>query len=173
MSRNLLIMRHAKSAWDTEVASDYERPLAKRGRKDAPRMGRWIKDNELLPNIIISSPALRASQTATAVADEAGIAPRDIRFEKRIYGAGVSELVRALSKCPADKKTVLLVGHNPGLDELLEYLSAGGIPRREDGKLLTTGALVHLKLPNDWRELTRGSGKLVVLVRPRELKTKK
>ena len=90
MSLELLILRHAKSAWDTDAASDFDRPLSKRGRKAAPRVGRYLMQQGLIPDFVISSPATRAEQTVIAVCGQMNIGPDDIIWDERVYGAWTS-----------------------------------------------------------------------------------
>ena len=122
MSRYLLLLRHAKSAWDSDVAEDYERPLAKRGKKDARRMGGWMHREGLMPDYVVSSPAVRARETVYGVCQELAIQEADIHFDRRIYEADATTLLAVLADCPQGPNTILLVGHNPGLADLLAWL---------------------------------------------------
>ena len=169
MSRQLLIMRHAKSAWDTDAPSDYDRPLAKRGRRDAPRMGSWLRERGLLPDAVISSPAKRAKQTAVRVCRELGVAKDAIVWDSRIYSADVADLLAVLDDCPNTAQSVLLVGHNPGLEEMLCHLCAGDVGNAGGDKLLPTGALAQLEIRGSWKGLGAGAARLVGMMRPREL----
>ena len=112
MSRNLLVLRHAKSDWDTDATTDFERPLAKRGERDAPRIGQWLKRQKLLPNHVVSSPAKRARQTSEKVCEAMGIKEKQLNWDERIYAATEGELLKVLAGCPNKTKTVMLVGHN-------------------------------------------------------------
>ena len=169
MSRELWLLRHAKSAWDAPAASDFDRPLAPRGAKDAPKMGRWLHAEGLRPQHIVSSPALRARQTIEAVAEALGLPAAKIHFDERIYMASRDTLLQVLGDCPSKAKQVLLVGHNPGLDALLEYLCGRDLPYQADGKLMTTAALARIRLKNDWQQLDSGVGTLLQLKRPKSL----
>ena len=169
MSRHLLILRHAKSDWDTDAASDFERPLAKRGEKDAPKMGRWLKQNKLLPSYVISSPAQRARQTCEKVCKAMGIKEKQINWDERIYAATEGELLRVLANCPKKQKTVMLVGHNPGLEDLLAYLVGKSMKIPADGKLLPTATVAYLQMPDNWKGLKEGDGQLISITRPKEL----
>ncbi len=169
MSRNLLILRHAKSDWDTNTASDFERPLAKRGERDAPRIGQWLKRQKLLPNHIVSSPAQRARQTTENACKAMGIKEKQINWDARIYAATEGELLKVLADCPKKNKTVMLVGHNPGLEDLVAYLVGAGLRIPADGKVLPTAAVAHLKMPESWKELKEGDGELVSITRPKEI----
>lgn len=170
MSRELLILRHAKSDWDRDAKSDFDRPLAERGRKDAPRVGKWMFKQGLRPALVVSSPAVRATQTTAAVTKALEFGEKEVTFDPRIYLASLPTLLEVLASCPPDADPVMLVGHNPGLDELVDYLCDGDLPLSDSGKLMTTCALARVKLPDDWRRLPRGAGELLSLTRPRELK---
>jgi phosphohistidine phosphatase len=159
----LSILRHAKSSWKDSSLEDHDRPLNKRGLRDAPRMGALIREQGLVPDTILSSTARRARETALAVAAEIGF-PDEVRFTRRLYGADPDthlESLRALSDTAAH---VLVVGHNPGLEALLATLVG-------ESHTLPTGALAVVELPvESWRELeTPPQGSLRALWRPREL----
>ncbi len=169
MSRYLLILRHAKSDWDTNARSDFERPLAKRGERDAPRMGQWLKKQKLVPDQVVSSPALRARQTSEKACKEMGIKEKQIDWDDRVYAATEGELLRVLADCSKKKKTVMLVGHNPGLEDLVAYLAGKGLEIPADGKLLPTAAVACLKMPENWNDLKEGDGEVVSITRPKEI----
>ncbi len=168
MSRHLLVLRHAKSAWDTDAASDFHRPLAKRGKKDGPRMGKWLAEQALIPDHVVSSPAKRARQTAVAVCKPLGIAKQAIRQDERIYMGVTGGLLHVLADCPPDAETVMIVGHNPGLEDLVEYL-CGAVDVPADGKMLPTATVAHLEMPDRWDALAGGSARLRSITRPRSL----
>ena len=167
MARELLILRHAKSDWSTGASTDFERPLNKRGKHQAPRVGRWLRERELVPDHILASTARRVRQTVLRVCPELGFDPHRVHWEAAIYEAVPGTLLKLLADCPAAARRVLLVGHNPGLDQLLLYLCPAA-PPNPAGKLLTTAALARIALPDDWQVLDPGSGELLDLVRPRE-----
>ena len=170
MPKQLLLLRHAKSSWDSDAPTDFERPLAKRGRKAAPRVGKWLKSQGLVPEQIISSPAERARQTTLAVAEVLALGDDQLCWEAQIYDASQSTLVEVVRSCPESLQRVMLVGHNPGFEELLEWLCAEATPQPPDGKLLPTAAVAVMELASSWRNVQRGSAKLLHLVRARELK---
>src|SRR5437870_2049014 len=116
--KSVLVLRHAKSSWKHPELADQDRPLNKRGKRDAPRMGRILKKERLVPDIIISSTAVRARATAEAVAKASGY-QRDITFNRSLYAAGPQAYIDALHDLD-DNVRVLIVGHNPGLEELVE-----------------------------------------------------
>jgi phosphohistidine phosphatase len=169
MPRHLLLLRHAKSAWDTGAVEDFERPLARRGKKDARRMGQWMHREGLKPDYVLSSPAVRARKTAYRVCRELDIHNGDIHFDRRIYEAGLTTLRSVLADCPQGRHTIMLVGHNPGLAELLAWLWGEKAALPEDGKLLPTATLARLRMPRDWTRLERGCGRMILLTRPRSL----
>ena len=169
MSRNLLIMRHAKSAWDTDAATDFERPLAKRGQKDAPSMGGWLREKELVPDYLVSSPAERARQTAISVSKALDFKKKKINWDARIYGAGTEELLEVLAEAPKETKTVLIVGHNPGLEFLFAHLSGDSGGLGYESGLIKTATVVHLQMPDNWDNLAKGCATLVTVQSPREL----
>jgi len=170
MARELLLLRHAKSDWDSGAATDFERPLAKRGRRDAPRVGEWLYREGLVPSLILSSPAVRARETALRVCKALDKKKKEIRFNPRLYEADREALLSLLSACTDAGPILLLVGHNPGLEDLLRYLTDGNLDGQDDqGKLLPTAALARLEMPDDWNRLESGSALLLGLIRPKEL----
>lgn len=166
MARRLLLLRHAKSSWKTAAGTDFERPLNTRGQQDAPRVGSWLREQGLLPDYVVSSPAERAKQTVLKAARELELKKKDIHWDPRIYEAGLDTLLAVLADCPREAQTVLLVGHNPSLDYLLEYLCPS-LPTTDDGKMFTTAAVAELDMPDEWGFLAAGSARLVALTRPR------
>ncbi len=168
MSRQLLVLRHAKSAWDTDAATDFERPLAKRGKKDAPRMGQWLREYELVPDHVVCSPAERARQTAVAVCKQLGLDKKTIHWDEHIYLGTTEALLQVLGDCPPAAGRVMIVGHNPGLEDLVEYL-CGAVDAPVDGKLLPTATVAHLEMPDAWDTLAGGSARLMSITRPRSL----
>jgi phosphohistidine phosphatase len=169
MTRELLILRHAKSDWTSGPAGDFDRPLAKRGKKDAPRVGEWLYREGLVPDMVISSSAERARQTAVKVCKSMDFKKKKIQWKDEVYGAGVADLLNVLARCSPEEGTVLLIGHNPGLEDLVCYLAADEVEEPPDGKLLPTAALARLEMPNDWTALEAGCAQLVSVTRPRKL----
>jgi phosphohistidine phosphatase len=161
--KTLLVLRHAKSSWNDPALDDHERPLNKRGRRDAPRMGELVREYGLIPDVIISSDAVRARVTAEAVAEAARYAG-EILLDPHLYLACPADIHSLLTTVRENAGTVMIVGHNPGLEKLVEQLTG----ERQD---LPTAALAQIGLPIDqWLDLklsTRGT--LVGLWRPEEL----
>jgi phosphohistidine phosphatase len=161
--KTLLVLRHAKSSWNDPALDDHERLLNKRGRRDAPRMGELVREYGLIPDVIISSDAVRARLTAEAVAEAARYAG-EILLDPHLYLACPADILSLLTTVRENAGTVMIVGHNPGLEKLVEQLTG----ERQD---LPTAALAQIGLPIDqWRDLrlsTRGT--LRGLWRPEEL----
>jgi len=168
MSRQLLLMRHGKSDWSREV-DDFDRPLKKRGKRGAQRMGAWLKAQNILPDFIVSSPAERAYNTAAKLTKAMGLTVQDIAIDERIYEANLEQLQAVLADCPKAAKRVLVIGHNPGLEDLLYYLQAGQLAVSENGKLLATATLALLEMPDNWKALKKGSAKVVSITRASKL----
>ncbi|PKM34857.1 MAG: phosphohistidine phosphatase [Gammaproteobacteria bacterium HGW-Gammaproteobacteria-10] len=167
MARTLMLLRHGKSDWEVD-ADDFNRPLKKRGKKAAVRIGQWMRKQKLKPGLIVTSPAVRALTTAERAGEALGFAGSEIIRDQRLYEAELADFKAVLSDCPADIGRILLVGHNPGLETLLHYLVAG-IETPEDGKLLATATLAVLTMPSDWAELGEHSAKLVSITRASSL----
>ncbi len=165
--KTLLILRHGKSDWATGH-EDYHRPLVARGRQGSQKMGAWIRQQKLVPETVISSPAERARATTVAACKAMGLPVKTVRWDERMYAAPVEALLAALADCPKSARRVMLVGHNPGLEDLVEYLT-GRLEVPEDGKVLPTSALARLEMIEDWRKLTPGCAKLISLTRPGEV----
>jgi phosphohistidine phosphatase len=161
--KTLLIMRHAKSSWKQAEVADDQRPLNKRGQRDAPRMGRLLRENDLVPQAIFSSTAERARQTATAVAEANGFEGQ-IQFDASLYAAPAEAYLLVLRGLPAEMHVAMVVGHNPGVDELVEELTG-------EDEHLSTGAIarVELDIPN-WADLNAETeARLEAIWRPRDL----
>ena len=163
MSRTLLLLRHAKSSWKDESLSDHERPLNKRGQAAAPRMGRLIRDQGMVPDRILSSTAERARATAEAVAEVCGY-QGEITPLRDLYLAAPSAYVDVARAVEGDPASLLLVGHNPGINSLVRELTGSD-------EVMPTAALARIELPiSRWSELDIDvRGELLGLWRPREL----
>ena len=168
MSRELLLLRHAKSDWSIDVG-DFERPLNKRGKKEAQIMGEWMRRQGLTPDWIVCSPARRALKTSEKICKAMEVKTDAIHFHDFMYQSDVKTLIKALADCPPHSERVLLIGHNPELEALLIYL-ADAIEQPEDGKLLATATLARLRMPDDWADLHRHCAELVSIVRAASLK---
>jgi len=170
MSRELLLLRHGKSDWSVD-SDDYRRPLKNRGKRGAQRIGAWLQQQALFPDLVLSSPAVRALVTAQKCC-KAGGGSGQIQEDSRLYLADRDELLAVLADCPPTAQRVMLVGHNPGLEELLRYLVHEPIEIPADGKLLPTASLAHLILPDGWRTPKAGQARLLQLIRATSLPKK-
>ena len=144
--KRLLILRHAKSSWADSALDDWQRPLNDRGKRDAPRAGEWLRARSRVPDRIITSDAVRARTTAQAAAEAAGYSG-EIVIEPSLYHAEEEAMFAVLNDVADDVRTVLIVGHNPGLEQFLRQLTG-------ESHDLPTAALVELEVPIErWREL--------------------
>jgi len=161
--KQLFVLRHAKSSWNHPELDDHDRPLNKRGERDAPRMGRLLLEQTLLPDRIVSSTAARARATAEIVAEACGYG-RQVVLTRELYLATPGDCLALLAQIPVEDESVMLVGHNPGTEELVELLTGRA-------ERMPTAALARIALPIDaWRSATRDmGGDLLALWRPKEL----
>lgn len=161
--KTLLILRHAKSSWDEPGLADIQRPLNKRGKHDAPRVGELIKEAGVVPDIILTSPAVRAMKTAEAAADTSGY-EGEIEIRDVFYPGDPGDYIEALNELPDGYIRVMVIGHNPGLEELLSDLTGETEP-------LPTAALAQIELPiQRWIDLDdQVLGKVVRIWRIKEL----
>lgn len=162
--RELLLLRHAKASRGAETTVDFDRPLTRRGRRDAPRIARWMRTHDLVPDCVVASPARRARETAELVIEELGIAADDTRFDERAYDSDAPALLHVLAGCPPGARRVLLVGHNPGLEELVRHLGGASVREPETGKFFPTCALARLRAEPPWPELRAGAAPLVAII---------
>jgi len=170
--KRLMLLRHAKSGDDGTVARDFDRPLNAKGRRAARAVGRYMRDRALHFDVVIASPATRVAETLHEVEAIYGadLAPQ---WDKRLYLATADELLDAVHRAPADAETILLVGHNPGLEQLVLRL----VPRRTEGDArgeveikYPTASLAEMAFAVDrWDKVSDGGGDLVRFVRPRDL----
>jgi len=149
-----MLLRHAKSDWP-DVA-DHDRPLAKRGKQDAPLVGRWLRDHSYQPEVVVCSDARRTRQTWKLVARELGGSPQ-VRFDPRAYAASPLALLYLARELPAGCRSALVIGHNPGVSDLARSLV---VP---DGQGLSfpTAAVAVLEFDGDWATLAPGQARLL------------
>jgi phosphohistidine phosphatase len=167
MSRELWLLRHGKS--DRNLAmDDFDRPLKKRGKRAAQRIGAWLHQQRLIPDWIASSPAKRAITTAKIVQKAIAVEGLGIMQDKRLYQEGFERLKTVLAECPMEARRVLLVGHNPELEDLLINL-AGAANLPDTDKLLPTAALARLIMPDDWSHLDAGCATLLSITSAKSL----
>lgn len=168
MTRELMILRHGKSDWSV-FSGDFERPLTKRGKRGSKVVGRWLRKRNGIPDHIVTSPAKRARTTARRVAKHMGFSADSIVKDQRIYGAGVSDLLAVLRDCPPDANRVMLVGHNPGLEDMVKYLSCESVSIPVDGKLMPTATVAWFVFTCSWVELKDRCATLKSITRPADM----
>jgi phosphohistidine phosphatase len=162
--KTLLLLRHAKSSRDEPDLADHERPLNERGKQAAKEVGRFLREEDLMPDLIVSSTAVRARKTAQKTAKQCDY-PRAIELEQRLYLAGVPAHYAVVRGVAADCRRLLIVGHNPGISEFLNRLTS------TDEEMPTAGLAVVQFPIKRWNDLTpKSRGTLVNLRRPREQK---
>jgi len=171
VSKTLLLLRHAKSSWDAPAHSDFERPLNRRGERSAAVIGIMMKQEKIVPDLILCSSARRTLQTRDIIRP---YFPRNCPVEEtsRIYEASVKEIFSVLSEIPDNVQKPLLIGHNPGLAQLTLSLcgAAGGEDMRRVLEKFPTGALATIELPIDtWNDIAPGMGRLRHFVTPKDL----
>ena len=167
--KTLTLLRHAKSGWDAPVARDFERPLNARGRRAARAMGRELRRLGLGFDQVLASPATRVTETLTELAQGYGHAV-DTSFDEAIYLAPVETLLALVHAADDSDARLLLVGHNPGMEQLALLLSGAGALRDQVASKYPTGALAEIGFPvRHWHEIAPGEGRLARFIRPREL----
>jgi len=163
--KTLYIIRHAKSDWNDPFLRDYERPLNKRGTKNAPFMGEVLAQKHIHPDLILSSGAVRAKTTARTIAEKVGYDPGKIVYEESLYLADEAAIERLLKNIPSSKKSVFVVGHNPGLTLFAEYISG-----HEIGNIPTCGIVTVKLKQDDWKSLGRKSAEFISFDYPKKYK---
>lgn len=162
----LYLVRHAKSSWKQPELSDFERPLNKRGRNDAPRMAKLLHDLKIVPDAIIASPANRAATTARIFAKTMGFPLNEIQYIDQIYEASVHTLYDILHEIEENYGKVMIVGHNPGMTFLANSLSNHSIAN------LPTCGIFAIDIPNSpWNEISEDSGTMKFFEYPKNIQT--
>jgi phosphohistidine phosphatase len=159
--KTLFLLRHAKSSWKEADISDFDRPLNERGRRAAPFMGRLLRKRGFCPDLIVSSPAKRAHNTAKLV-QEAGEFNVPLLFDDRIYEASTSTLLYVASETDDAVNSLMLLGHNPGIEGLIRILTGQAEP-------MPTATVAVIDLAMDvWKDIASGRGTLRAIIRPRD-----
>ncbi len=168
--KTLTLLRHAKSSWDDTVERDFDRPVNGRGRRAAARIGRWIKDEGLAFDHVAASPAVRVRQTLEGVEDGYGEALKPL-WDTRIYLSSAATLLLLVQQFSDARDDALLVGHNPGCEDLLMMLvPPGGDLRGEAEIKYPTATLARIEMDIDrWAQAEENLGRLVKFIRPRDL----
>jgi phosphohistidine phosphatase len=157
----LFVLRHAKSSWDDPRLDDHDRPLAARGRRAAALIKDHLSEQGIHPSLVLCSTARRARETLERV-DPDG----ERVIESELYGAGAGDLLERLRRVPEELCAVMVIGHNPAIQQLVLALTGG---ERQVAERFPTGALATLRLRSSWSELAPGQAELAALVRPKDL----
>ncbi len=171
-TKTIYLARHAKSSWDSGASSDYERPLSARGFSDAQKMAIYLSEQGWKPEYAIVSPALRAKQTFEAYMQTLTLAADQIDWNPDFYAAYTVTLLHALTRLPENISSVMLLGHNPSVEDALFHLcDATDLKAKlqKNGKLFTTGNVARLLVDSSWKNLSMAEAKLDALIRPRAL----
>ena len=165
----LWLLRHAKSSWDDPEMEDVDRPLAPRGARAADRMRDYLDAEDIRPELVLCSSALRTRETLARILP--GLGPElTVRIEPSVYSFEADQLLERLREVPRDVGSVMLVGHNPAMQELAAVIAAEGDRLDELRRGFPTAALAELDLRvGSWRELAPGTGRLTRFIVPREL----
>ena len=162
MPQTLYLLRHAKSSWKHDSMSDFERPLKGRGRDAAKLVGKRFAIESPQPEVIVCSPAARTRETLEIVLKHSGLRV-DQRFDERIYEASLRDLLQVVSEIPDGRQVALMIGHNPGFEELLAFLTG-------ESRRMPTAALAKIKLEvESWKDVKPREGSLESFITPKEL----
>jgi len=170
--KRLSLLRHAKSGWDAPATRDFDRGLNARGRRGARTMGRYLRDEGLAFDRVVASPAVRVTETLDALEEGYGdaLVPH---FEQRLYLASAATLIDQIHETPDEVESLLLSGHNPGMEEVILLLAPDGDEsglRDSVEEKFPTAAFVELQFDVEhWADVTPGSGRLSRFMRPRDL----
>lgn len=170
--KTIYLARHSKSSWNSDASNDFDRPLSNRGFTDAEKMGKHLHHLEIKPEKIISSPATRAKQTCESYCEQLNIPRNKIEWNSEIYAAYTVTLLHILTAQPETVKSIMLVGHNPAMEDLLVHLCGDSTmdnQRQENGKLLTTGNVAEITVSVPWKQLVMHDAEFNFLLRPKEL----
>jgi phosphohistidine phosphatase len=160
--KTLYVIRHAKSSWDDPTLSDFDRPLNKRGKKDAPAMGKRLKLRNVTPDLLLSSPAERALTTCHVIAEETGYAKSKIKTDKKLYHAEDAEILRIIQSLDNKYACVWIFGHNPGLTDFVNLLANADIDN-----VPTCGVVACAINVQSWDEAGKGKGSVIFFDYPK------
>jgi phosphohistidine phosphatase len=163
-TRRLIVLRHAKSDWSDDLP-DHERPLAPRGIRDAPKLGRWLGDHGYVPDHVVCSTARRTRETWERVSEALPEEP-SVEYDEDLYGAGPEEFLQAVRRTSDDVTTLALIGHEPGVSELTLRLAGDGEDTRLVQAKFPTGAAAVLVTADTWADLA--AARLEAFFRPRD-----
>jgi phosphohistidine phosphatase len=166
--KRLYLLRHAKSSWDDPTLADEDRPLAPRGRRAAKVMAKHLRGEGVAPELVLCSPSRRTRQTLKRIAPGLGKSA-DVQIEPELYSASSAALLEVLHEVPEEVESVMLIGHNPGIQDLALSLAGAGSEITRVRRKFPTAALATLELAGSWHELAPGSAELMSFVKPKEL----
>ena len=164
----LMLMRHAKSDWQSYTA-DIDRPLNDRGRRDAIRMGIYLNQKNLVPDRMVVSAAQRTRETANLLLNNLSLAEKNIVFDKELYLANRKTLCEIIELYASDKQRLLILAHNPGMDDLVSYLASAPPSLSTSGKLMATCAVACFRIDSAETLKKPGLAELQNLIRPKEI----
>lgn len=170
MTKTLYLLRHAKSDWGDPALDDHDRPLNLRGRKAAARMGAHLASLPVQPALVLSSTSVRTRETWALLSEALESVP-EVRFDEALYLASACDILAAINALDADPAALMVIGHNPGMEELAHALATSG-DRGAIERLYQkypTAALATFTFEGRWRDLDRGLAELQAYVRPRDL----
>ncbi len=163
--KTLYLIRHAKSDWSDPLLNDFDRPLNKRGKRDAPLMGNSLAKADIFPDLILSSPAVRALMTAVEIAKQISYESDLIIYNEALYAANCDAIRDVVASIPSTCQTLFLIGHNPGLTEFAEYISGHTIEN------IPTCGIISVKLKeDDWNSIGKDSARFVSFDYPKKHK---
>ncbi len=166
--KRLYLLRHAKSSWDDPTLADSDRPLAPRGRRAAKVMAGHLRRKGISPELVLCSPSRRTRQTLKRITPSLR-KKADVQIEPALYAASAATLLEELHEVPDEIDSLMLIGHNPGIQDLALSLARAGSESPRVRSKFPTAALATLELDATWRELVPGSAELVSFVTPKEL----
>jgi phosphohistidine phosphatase len=169
LKHKLILMRHAKSDWSASGLADFDRPLSKRGRKDARRMSEWLAEQVKSPLCIISSPAQRALQTCEFVCTALHEDEYSLHYDDDLYDADIGDVLDVIKRHKKRESSLLIIGHNPAMDDVYTHLSSAAVHLSDNGKLFTTAAIATLGFDDESISLEKKSAATASILRPKEL----
>ncbi|TXI68380.1 MAG: histidine phosphatase family protein [Cyclobacteriaceae bacterium] len=161
--KTLYVIRHAKSSWDEPLLADFDRPLNKRGKHDAPKMGKRLRHLQVVPDLLLSSPAERALTTCLIIAEEVGYAKSKIKTDKKLYHADDAQILNVVQSLDNKFATVWIFGHNPGLTDFVNLLADADIDN-----IPTCGVVACSLNISSWDEANSGKGSVTFFDYPKK-----
>jgi phosphohistidine phosphatase len=169
MSFTLFLMRHAKSDWSGSDLSDFDRPINARGQKNSHRVGRWLNESNNIPQHIVSSTALRAKQTTELMVGALSSKPENILYNDILYLASVDTLLDYIHRYKTGLKSLMLVAHNPGLEDLVTYLLAKSASTNNSISSMATANVAIFEYANRKFDIYHDKAKLIDFIRPSDI----